>query len=199
MPRSTSLLATGRRPIVVGGTGLYLRAALTELSLRPPPADRGSASAGRAELERGPAELHAVLASSVRHGRRTTIDPGDRHRIVRALELLEAGQARAAARAERAVDDRGPTSDAARRARDGADALYERIDARVDAMIAAGAADEVRAPRHVPAQVDDRSQGARLRGAARRRCRGDEAPHPQLRAPAADLDAQARTAFTRST
>src|ERR1700734_818005 len=31
------LLASGQRPIVVGGTGLYLRAALTELSLRPPP------------------------------------------------------------------------------------------------------------------------------------------------------------------
>src|ERR1700723_2829708 len=31
------LLAAGRRPIVVGGTGLYLRAALTELNLRPPP------------------------------------------------------------------------------------------------------------------------------------------------------------------
>ena len=30
---------SGRRPIVVGGTGLYLRAALTELSLRPPPAE----------------------------------------------------------------------------------------------------------------------------------------------------------------
>src|SRR5579871_4569993 len=33
------LLAEGARPIVVGGTGLYLRAALTELSLRPPPAE----------------------------------------------------------------------------------------------------------------------------------------------------------------
>src|ERR1700730_7184176 len=31
------LLAAGRRPIVVGGTGLYLRAALTELDLRPAP------------------------------------------------------------------------------------------------------------------------------------------------------------------
>src|SRR5947209_919323 len=31
------LLSAGRRPIVVGGTGLYLRAALTELSLKPPP------------------------------------------------------------------------------------------------------------------------------------------------------------------
>src|SRR4051794_31594697 len=31
------LIAGGQRPIVVGGTGLYLRAALTELKLRPPP------------------------------------------------------------------------------------------------------------------------------------------------------------------
>src|SRR5271155_5032881 len=33
------LLAANRRPIVVGGTGLYLRAALGELSLRPPPSE----------------------------------------------------------------------------------------------------------------------------------------------------------------
>jgi tRNA dimethylallyltransferase len=32
-----ALIAAGRRPIVVGGTGLYLRAALAELDLRPPP------------------------------------------------------------------------------------------------------------------------------------------------------------------
>ncbi|MGO9247117.1 MAG: tRNA (adenosine(37)-N6)-dimethylallyltransferase [Solirubrobacteraceae bacterium] len=31
------LLAEGRRPIVVGGTGLYLRAALTDLDFKPPP------------------------------------------------------------------------------------------------------------------------------------------------------------------
>ena len=31
-----SLLIEGRRPIVVGGTGLYLRAALAELEMRPP-------------------------------------------------------------------------------------------------------------------------------------------------------------------
>src|ERR1700758_2776977 len=35
------LLAEGRRPIVVGGTGLYLRAALPELDLRPAPPDGG--------------------------------------------------------------------------------------------------------------------------------------------------------------
>ncbi len=59
--RSTALLEAGRRPIVVGGTGLYLRAALAELELRPPvPAEV------RAEVEadleaRGPDALHAEL------------------------------------------------------------------------------------------------------------------------------------------
>ena len=32
------ILASGRTPIVVGGTGLYLRAALAKLELPPPPA-----------------------------------------------------------------------------------------------------------------------------------------------------------------
>jgi tRNA dimethylallyltransferase len=41
------LLAEGRRPIVVGGTGLYLRAALTELSMRP-----SLSSAGRPRFTR---------------------------------------------------------------------------------------------------------------------------------------------------
>ena len=42
-----SLLAEGRRPIVVGGTGLYLRAALADLDLRPPVPEEV-----RAEVER---------------------------------------------------------------------------------------------------------------------------------------------------
>jgi tRNA dimethylallyltransferase len=55
-------MAAGRRPIVVGGTGLYLQAALTDLELRPPPAP---AVRGRIQDElaaRGPEALHAELA-----------------------------------------------------------------------------------------------------------------------------------------
>src|SRR4051812_10992730 len=56
------LLATGRRPIVVGGTGLYLRAALADLELRPPPPP-GARERWNAELAaRGAPALHAVLA-----------------------------------------------------------------------------------------------------------------------------------------
>src|SRR5947209_12361975 len=52
------LLNERRRPIVAGGTGLYLRAALTELTMRPPPPE-GVRERWTAELERrGPAALH---------------------------------------------------------------------------------------------------------------------------------------------
>ena len=62
-PRSTALLAAGRRPIVVGGTGLYLRAALAELDLRPPAPAGPRAPAGGAAGAAAPAALHAELAA----------------------------------------------------------------------------------------------------------------------------------------
>src|SRR3954463_12253175 len=55
-------LAAGRRPIVVGGTGLYLRAALTELSLKPPPPPELRARIERQVAERGPEAMHASLS-----------------------------------------------------------------------------------------------------------------------------------------
>jgi len=85
------LLAAGRRPIVVGGTGLYLRAALAELDLRPPPPE-GVRERWQAELERrGPQPLHAVLAERAPWAA-AEIDPNDRQRIVRALELFDLGE-----------------------------------------------------------------------------------------------------------
>ena len=72
------------------------------------------------------------------------IDPGDRQRIVRALELFDAGELEPPDRGVRAVDRRRAAPDAAGRARDGARALYARIDARVDEMLAAGVEAEVR-------------------------------------------------------
>jgi tRNA dimethylallyltransferase len=82
------LLEDGRRPIVVGGTGLYLRAALTELDLRPPsdPALR-TAIQQRMDQE-GPDALRAEVLSRAPQAQ---IAPGDRNRIIRYLELLEAG------------------------------------------------------------------------------------------------------------
>ncbi|MFZ0043757.1 MAG: tRNA (adenosine(37)-N6)-dimethylallyltransferase MiaA [Solirubrobacteraceae bacterium] len=138
-----SLLHSGQRPIVVGGTGLYLRAALTDLSLRPAPPE-GVRERWTAELQaRGPEALHAVLAQRAPWAA-AAIAPGDRQRIVRSLELLDAGELEPPpAESELwTAATRWPTllvglvMDRER--------LYERINVRVQAMVAAGAQDEVR-------------------------------------------------------
>lgn len=137
------LLAEGARPIVVGGTGLYLRAALAELELRPPPPG-GLRERIEAELlAHGPQALHARLASAAPWAA-ATIEPRDRRRIVRALELLEQGALEPPEGPNRlwTSDTRHPTR-LIGLVRD-RDALYARIEARVDAMVAAGAVDEVR-------------------------------------------------------
>jgi tRNA dimethylallyltransferase len=138
-----SLLAAGRRPIVVGGTGLYLRAALAELELKPPP-EEGVRRRWLEQLsERGAPSLHAELAAKAQWAAET-IDPNDRQRIVRALELHEAGELEPPDGESRlwTEDTRHPTLLAGLVC--DRDALYERIDARVDAMLAAGAREEVR-------------------------------------------------------
>jgi hypothetical protein len=61
------LLDAGRRPIVVGGTGLYLRAALTDLDLRRPPPE-GARERWTAELERRGAPRCMRCSPSARCG-----------------------------------------------------------------------------------------------------------------------------------
>jgi tRNA dimethylallyltransferase len=162
-----ALLAAGRRPIVVGGTGLYLRAALSELSLLPPPA-AGVRERWLAELERvGASALHAELARRAPWAAQP-LAPSDGRRVVRALELLDSGALGSSddsrstgggPAADRPADD----SRSACRPRESelwtADtrhptllaglvmerpALYAQIDARVEEMLAAGAEEEVR-------------------------------------------------------
>ena len=137
-------VAAGRRPIVVGGTGLYLQSALTELDLRPPPAPGLRERILHEVEERGLEALHAELAARSPSAA-AAIEPTDRTRVVRALELLEMGEEPAPAGPESRLwtaELRRPTllcGLTLRRER-----LYAQIDARADAMVAAGAADEVR-------------------------------------------------------
>lgn len=137
------LLAQGATPIVVGGTGLYLRAALGELALRPPPPP-GLRERIEAELlASGPQELHERLARAAPWAAEA-IDPRDRHRIVRSLELLDQGLLEQPHGPNRlwTADTRHPTR-LVGLVRD-RDELYARIERRVDAMLAAGVEDEVR-------------------------------------------------------
>jgi tRNA dimethylallyltransferase len=136
------LIAAGRRPIVVGGTGLYLRAALGELDMRPPPGP-GARERWTVQLEReGPAALHATLARRAPWAAEA-IEPHDAHRLVRALELLDAGELE---------PPEGPSQLWSSQLRRPArlvgltmtrDALYARIDRRVQEMLAGGVREEV--------------------------------------------------------
>jgi tRNA dimethylallyltransferase len=136
------LLATRRRPIVVGGTGLYLRAALAELDLGPPPPE-GVRERWVATLEReGAPALHARIAERAPWAA-ATIDPNDRQRVVRALELLDLGELE---------PPEGPSQLWSRELRHPTllvgltmerEALYAAIDARVERMLAEGARGEV--------------------------------------------------------
>jgi tRNA dimethylallyltransferase len=139
------LLAERATPIVVGGTGLYLRAALADLAWRPPPDPVSRAHWSARLAADGPAVLHAELAARDADAA-ARIDPADGYRLVRAHELLDGGHAvpAGAGRDELwTADTRHPTRLVALM-RD-RDELYARIDARVDAMVAAGAEREVRA------------------------------------------------------
>jgi tRNA dimethylallyltransferase len=133
------LLAAGRRPIVVGGTGLYLRAALAELELRPP-VPKHIRDRRRAELEaRGAEALHEELTSRVPA---TSIRATDPQRILRALELLDAGHQPPAGDQLWTTETRHPTRLVGLTME--REALKRLIDERVDEMVAAGAIDEVR-------------------------------------------------------
>ena len=137
-----SLLAAGRTPIVVGGTGLYLRAALAQLDLRPPPDPRVRARLLAEAQRRGVSALHAELRA--RDARAAAqIDPHDRTRVIRALELDDLGHAAPERSQLWTAHTRHPTRLIGLTME--RDLLHERIGARVTAMLAAGAEREVRA------------------------------------------------------
>jgi tRNA dimethylallyltransferase len=137
------VVARGRLPVVVGGTGLYLRALLHGVVEAP-----GRNAALRARLEeeaasRGRPALHARLAE-VDPAAASRIGRNDLVRIVRALEIAAGGRTSSELRAAHAfAEDR---YDAVFLALDPPRAeLHARIDARVRAMFAGGILDEARA------------------------------------------------------
>ena len=139
-------LQAGRVPIVVGGTGLYLRSALTDLTLAPAPeAGLRERLTARADQPGGLAELHAEL-EELDPVSAALMHPNDRTRIMRAHELLAAGRSFADASDQDELwtdDTRVPTvlvGLTMERA-----ALRKRAAERMRAMVDAGAIDEARA------------------------------------------------------
>jgi tRNA dimethylallyltransferase len=136
------VIAAGKTPVVAGGTGLYLRAALTDLRLPPAP------EPGVREHWEAFYDAHGAVHA---HGRLQALDPeaaaavhaNDRRRVVRALELAEGG-ASLVPDTDRlwTEETRHPTLIFGLEVPP--DVLAERIEQRADAMFDAGVEGEVR-------------------------------------------------------
>jgi tRNA dimethylallyltransferase len=136
-----SLLAAGRTPVLVGGSGLYVQAVLDDLKFP------GTDDAVRARLE----EELAVVGGAALHERLAVLDPaaalailpGNVRRVVRALEVIELTGQPFSANLPKPGPARygtvliGIDRDVAE--------LDARVDLRVSRMFAAGLLDEVRA------------------------------------------------------
>ncbi|MEU0085806.1 tRNA (adenosine(37)-N6)-dimethylallyltransferase MiaA [Streptomyces sp. NPDC006274] len=133
------LLAQGRTPVLVGGSGLYVRAAIDALEF--PGTDPQVRARLEQELaERGPGALHTRLAAADPEAGRAIL-PSNGRRIVRALEVIEITGKPFTANlpGHDAVYDTVQIGvDVAR------PELDERIAVRVDRMWEAGLVDEVR-------------------------------------------------------
>jgi tRNA dimethylallyltransferase len=137
------ILEAGRTPLVVGGTGLYFRAALAELELPPAPVPGARERWERLYDEVGADAAHARL-DGLDRAAAERIHPNDRRRVVRALELAEAGTSLVPSR-ERLFAGawRHPTLVVGLEVAKAE--LDRRIEERTRRMFAAGVEEEVRA------------------------------------------------------
>lgn len=134
-----AIAATGRRAVLVGGTGLYLTAVIDELTFP------GEWPDIRAELESDPdtASMFSRL-EGLDPTAATRIEPNNRRRIIRALEVClgSGGRFSDAGPGTAKFPDNGVVQIGIRWSRED---LALRISSRVDQMIAEGLVDEVRA------------------------------------------------------
>jgi tRNA dimethylallyltransferase len=136
------ILAAGRTPIVVGGTGLYFRAALAELDLPPAPSP-GARERWAAAYDADPEAAYARLRE-LDPAAAAAVHANDRRRVVRALELAEAGSSLVPGEDRLwSAHTRRPTLIVGLDAPQ--DELERRIVERTRGMFAAGVQDEVRA------------------------------------------------------
>ncbi len=128
--------------VVAGGTGLYLRAALADLELPPAPGE-GARERWEATYDADPRATHDELRARDPVAA-AAVHPNDRRRVVRALELAEAGSSLAPPHDSRlwSGEARRPTLVAGLEVPP--DRLEERIRTRAEAMLEAGVVEEVR-------------------------------------------------------
>jgi tRNA dimethylallyltransferase len=140
-----AMRSESRAAIIVGGTGLYFNALTRGLAAVPPiPADIRKTVRARLKDE-GVGALHAELKARD-PAMAARLMPGDRSRITRALEVvLTTGRSLVELHEENMPAGLDPSAAAKIFLMPERNELLRRIDARFDAMIAAGAVEEVRA------------------------------------------------------
>jgi tRNA dimethylallyltransferase len=142
------VLAAGRVPIFAGGTALYVRS-LTEGVFEGPPADWDVRRAlAREADDRGPAALHERLRA-IDPKTAARLHPNDRRRVIRALEVYaKTGCPISELQRQWASGAFGGPKATGARALVGIlwprEALYRRIDERVERMFARGFVEEAR-------------------------------------------------------
>jgi tRNA dimethylallyltransferase len=136
------ILSAAGTPIVVGGTGLYFRAAISGLAI-PPPATAERRAHWQEVYDRSGSEAaHALLAGRDPEAA-ALVHANDRKRVIRALELAEAGQSLAPAESALwTAEARRPTLIVALELP--LDVLDGRIAERTRAMASGGAVEEAR-------------------------------------------------------
>jgi len=136
------ILAAGRTPVVVGGTGLYLRAAVADLELPPPPEPGARERFEQLYDDLGAERAHELLAERDRAAA-AIVHANDRKRVVRALELAQAGSSLLpVANRLWGAETRHPTLVVGLDVPP--DVLAERIDRRTHQMFERGVEGEVR-------------------------------------------------------
>jgi tRNA dimethylallyltransferase len=133
----------GKLPIITAGTGLYLRALLEGLADAPERSEELRERMRKKVKQHGPEHLHRVLARMDKEAA-SKIAPRDAQKIIRAIEIRQlagksVGEIHRGGR--RGLEGYKVTRIGLQPPRE---ALYARINARVESMIAAGWADEVR-------------------------------------------------------
>lgn len=136
-------VAAGRVPILLGGTGMYLRSLFEGLAEIPPIPPEIRAAARARLADEGAQALHAALATAD-PATAAGLKPGDSQRLVRAWEVLQATGRGLVAWQEAPTAPGLPNPVFRLLLRPPRAALYARIDRRFQGMIDKGALEEAR-------------------------------------------------------